>query len=103
MDPAVLVTEVTVPARGPPGWPSVAAWACLEKSSRRKRIPAAAIASCAARRATRRASGCGIDSSHPGDRAAHSSCPEAIKAPDKPCVTIEDEAICPVATVHLGD
>jgi hypothetical protein len=43
----------------------VAAWACLEKSKRMKKIPAAATASCAARTAARRASGCGIDSSHP--------------------------------------
>jgi hypothetical protein len=49
-----------------PGFSSpVAAWACLEKSSSRNKIPAAAIANCAARMATRCASCCDIDSSHP--------------------------------------
>jgi hypothetical protein len=43
----------------------VAAWACLEKISSRKRIPAAAIANCAARTTVRFASSCGIDSSYP--------------------------------------
>jgi len=48
-----------------PGWSSpVAAWACLEKRSRRSTIPAAAIANCAARTATRYADSCDIDSSH---------------------------------------
>ena len=49
-----------------PGFSSpVAAWACLEKSSSKNKIPAAAIANCAARMATRCASCCDIDSSHP--------------------------------------
>jgi hypothetical protein len=43
----------------------VAAWACLEKSSKTKRIPAAAIANCATRTAARCASSCDIDSSYP--------------------------------------
>jgi hypothetical protein len=92
-DPAALVTEATalvtgLPAAASPEGPAeaepasaetaevtegaagggsspVAAWACLEKSKRMKKIPAAATASCAARTAARRASGCGIDSSHP--------------------------------------
>jgi hypothetical protein len=74
MDPAAFVTElaggaeptsaetadVTAGCSSP-----VAAWACLENSSRRKKIPAATTASCAARRATRHTSSCDIDSSHP--------------------------------------
>ena len=64
-DPAALVTEVVTLASGPAAELSVAAWACLEKSSSTNKIPAAAIANCAARRATRRASCCDIDSSHP--------------------------------------
>jgi len=93
-DPAALVTEVVTLASGPaaelsvapvapvagavsaeaadvtdwsgPEFSSpVAAWACLEKSSSRNKIPAAAIANCAARMATRCASCCDIDSSHP--------------------------------------
>jgi hypothetical protein len=58
------------------GWSSVVAWACLERISRRKMIPAAAIANCAARRATRRAFGCDIDSSQlPGNSRLPSRCP----------------------------
>src|SRR3984893_453061 len=89
--PAALVTEVATSASGglaveptvvpvvpgpasaeaadvtdwsAPGFSSlVAAWACLEKRSSRNKIPAAAIANCAARTATRYASSCDIDSS----------------------------------------
>jgi hypothetical protein len=43
----------------------VAACACLERSSNRKKIPAATIANCATRTAARCASSCDIDSSHP--------------------------------------
>jgi hypothetical protein len=58
------------------GWSPVAAWACFERISRRKMIPAAAIANCAARRATRRAIGCDIDSSQlPGNSRLPSGCP----------------------------
>jgi hypothetical protein len=92
-DPAVLVTAPTAPLSEPewaeegfaeppgalagaataalaagtaPGDSSpAAAWACLENSRRRKTIPAAAIANCAARTATRYASSRDIDSSHP--------------------------------------
>jgi len=39
---------------------SVDAWACLENSIMTTKIPAATIASCVARRATRRAIGCGM-------------------------------------------
>lgn len=46
-------------------WSSVAAWACLVKMNRRKKIPAAAIANCATRTVTRYASCCDIDRSHP--------------------------------------
>jgi hypothetical protein len=67
-DPAPLAAD---PAAGAaPGCPSpVAAWACLEKSKRSRMIPAAAIANCAARTATRYASSCDIDSSHPQAKA----------------------------------
>jgi hypothetical protein len=67
------------------GWSSVvAACACREKSNRRKRIPAAAIANWVARRATRRATGCGIDSSHwLGNRTAHSR----RRVPGKPRIS----------------
>lgn len=42
----------------------VAAWACLENTSMRKKKPAAAIANCPTRRAIRREIGRGISSSH---------------------------------------
>ena len=100
-DPASFVTEATTPETGllaagldvdpvdpgptsaeaadvteesAPGFSSpVAAWACLEKSSRRKMIPAAAIANCATRTVTRYANSCDIDSSDPlGDPATQS-------------------------------
>jgi len=67
-EPGLAVSEedADVPAGSLPGWSSrVAAWACLEKRSRRKRIPAAATANCAARMAARYASSCVIASSHP--------------------------------------
>jgi hypothetical protein len=41
------VTAEAMP-ESPGGGSSVAAWACLERSNRRKRIPAAAIANCTA-------------------------------------------------------
>jgi hypothetical protein len=44
---------------------SVAACACRENTSMMRKIPAATIASCTARRATRRAIGCGMGYSHP--------------------------------------
>jgi hypothetical protein len=56
---AADVTDWSAPGFSSP----VAAWACLEKRSRRNKIPAAAIANCAARTATRYASSCDIDSS----------------------------------------
>ena len=66
------------------GWPPVAAWACLERISKRKMIPAAAIANCAARRATRRAIGCDIDSSQlPGNSRLLSGCP-AVRFHESP-------------------
>jgi hypothetical protein len=62
----VSAETADVTAEGAGGGSSpVAAWACLEKSSKRKRIPAAAIANCATRTAARCASSCGIDSSYP--------------------------------------
>ena len=59
--------ETADATEGPAGGGSspVAAWACLEKSSKMKKIPATATTSFAATTAARRASGCGIDSSHP--------------------------------------
>ena len=66
------------------GWSLVAAWACLERISRRKMIPAAAIANCAARRATRRAIGCDIDSSQlSGNSRLPSGCP-AVRFHESP-------------------
>lgn len=76
----------------------VAAWACLEKISSRKRIPAATIANCAARTAARFASSCGIDSSYPHGTSPYTA--GAAKAPDKPCTADEDEAFCTATTVH---
>lgn len=62
----VSADAAEVTDRSAPGWSSpVAAWACLEKRSRRNKIPAAAIANCAARTATRYANSCDIDSSPP--------------------------------------
>lgn len=49
------------------GGGSVAACACRENTSMIRKIPAATIASCTARRAMRRAIGCGISCSHPPD------------------------------------
>jgi hypothetical protein len=63
---AISVDAADVPDWSAPGLSSpVAAWACLEKRSKRNKIPAAAIANCAARTATRYADSCDIDSSHP--------------------------------------
>lgn len=61
------VTDATDVTDGcaPGFWSSVAAWACLVKMNKRKKIPAAAIANCATRTVTRYASSCDIDSSHP--------------------------------------
>jgi hypothetical protein len=86
-------------ARG--GAASVAAWACLEKSSRRNKIPAAAIANCATRTAARCASSCGIDSSYPQRTGPRT--PGGGKAPVQSCTTAEDEVCCTVTTVHHGD
>ena len=58
---AADVTSVSAPGCSS----AAAAWACREKNSRMKRIPAAAIANCATRTAARYASSCDIDSSHP--------------------------------------
>jgi hypothetical protein len=61
----VSAEAVDVTPDSAPGCSSAAvAWACREKNSRMKRIPAAAIANCAARRAARCASSCDIDSSY---------------------------------------
>jgi hypothetical protein len=94
---AALVTEPTTLVSGLPalevpaepadvtaevawGCPScVAAWACLEKINRRKKIPAATIANCAARTAERFASSCGIDSSYPRGTSPYTA--GATKAP----------------------
>jgi hypothetical protein len=90
---ADVVTEFS------PGWsPCSAAWACLEKISRRKRIPAATITNCAARTAARFASSCGIDSSYPRGTSPYTA--GATKAPDKPCTAGEGEAFCTATTVH---
>jgi hypothetical protein len=56
---AAVVAEVTVPAVGG----AVAACACRENTSKITRIPAAAIATCTARRAMCRKTGCGMSSS----------------------------------------
>ena len=65
-DDTVDVTpEVTDESPDTSGWCSdVAAWACRENTSMRKKKPAAAIANCTARRAIRRETGRGISSSH---------------------------------------
>jgi len=77
----VTAEAVDVVAEFSPGCSScVAACACLEKISRRKRIPAATIANCAARTAARFASSCGIDSSYPRGTSPYTT--EAAKAPD---------------------
>lgn len=123
--PAALVTAETVPLRGSPEAEDfaapeagplsaevadvapeavpersspVAAWACLEKSSRRKIIAAAASANCAALMATRYASSCGIDSSYPQRRWPRTL--KSRKTPDQPYVAVEDEAFCTATTVH---
>jgi hypothetical protein len=63
-DVAEPTAEVTA-ERGDPGSVSeVAACACRENRSMITKIPAAAIASCTARRAMRRRIGCGMSSSH---------------------------------------
>jgi hypothetical protein len=77
--------DVTVKGAGG-GAASVAAWACLEKSSRRNKIPAAAIANCATRTAARCASSCGIDSSYP--RRTRPRTPGGGEAPDQPCTAV---------------
>jgi hypothetical protein len=67
-DPGLATAEaadVTDDACAAVFWSWVAAWACLVKISRRKRIPAATIANCATRTVTRCANSCDIDSSHP--------------------------------------
>ena len=124
--PAALVTAETVPLRaspeaegfaddpevGPvtaetaevttelvPGRSSlVAAWACLEKNSRRKTIAAAASANCAARMATRYASSCGIDSSYPQRHWPRTL--KSRKTPDQPYAAVKDEEFCTATTVH---
>jgi hypothetical protein len=75
-----------------------AAWACLEKINRRKRIPAAAITNCAARTTARFASSCGIDSSYPRGTSPYPA--GGTKAPDQPCTDDKDEAFCTATTVH---
>jgi hypothetical protein len=62
----VSVEAADVTAESVPGFSSlVAACACLEQRSKRKRIPAAAIANCATRTVARYANSCDIDSSDP--------------------------------------
>lgn len=102
-DPAdagpVTAEAADVVAEFSPGWSScAAAWACLEKINRRKRIPAATIANCAARTTARFASSCGIDSSYPRGTSPYTA--GTAKAPDKPCTADEDEALCTATTVH---
>jgi hypothetical protein len=63
-DDSGAVTPDVIPESPGGGSSAVAAWACREESSTKKKIPAATTANCAARRATRPATGCGIDSSH---------------------------------------
>jgi hypothetical protein len=84
----VLVTaEVTVPEPGLEAG-AVAACACRENTSKTTRIPAAAIATCIARRAMCRTIGCGMSSS-PTTRQTGpgSSCPSAAarNAQTNPC------------------
>jgi len=64
-DPVPVSPEATdvTDESDPEGSPPVAACACLEKISRRNKIPAAAIANCATRTVTRYANSCDIDSS----------------------------------------
>ncbi len=61
-------------------------------------IPAAASANCAARTATRYASGCDIDSSHRRETGPRT--PEGTKAPGQPCTAVEAEAFCTVTNVQ---
>jgi len=63
-DVAELTVEVTAESRDPGSVSEVAACACRENRSMITKIPAAAIASCTARRAMRRRIGCGMSSSH---------------------------------------
>jgi hypothetical protein len=100
----VVPGPVSVEAADVPDWRApgllspVAACACLEKRSKRNKIPAAAIANCAALRATRYADSCDIDSSHPlGNWTMQAG---GRKAPDQPCTAVEDEAFCTATTVH---
>jgi hypothetical protein len=66
---AELAAELTVESAddgdGLGGGGPVAACACRENTSSTRKIPAATIASCTARRAMRRAIGCGMGYSHP--------------------------------------
>ncbi|MGH3245291.1 MAG: hypothetical protein ACRDOI_03645, partial [Trebonia sp.] len=64
-DPVSAETTDATDGGAEEGSSPVAACACLERNSSRKRIPAATIANCAARTATRRASSCDIASPHP--------------------------------------
>jgi hypothetical protein len=58
---SVLATEIAAdPDVAVAALGAVAAWACRENASKTTRIPAARIANCAARRATRRKACCGI-------------------------------------------
>jgi hypothetical protein len=56
----------------------VDACACLENSIVMKKIPAATIANCIARRATRRAIGCGTSSSHSPETGRCGTCAARI-------------------------
>jgi hypothetical protein len=56
----------------------VDACACLENSIMMTKIPAATIASCIARRATRRAIGCGMSSSHSPETGGCGTCAARI-------------------------
>jgi hypothetical protein len=78
----------------------VAACACLEKSSRSKKIPAARISTCAARRATRREISCDIDGSHaPGNWTARLTSGRQ-ESPGPAARGVADGVICPATTVH---
>ena len=63
-DAVELTVEVTAESGDPGSVSEVAACACRENRSMITKIPAAAIASCTARRAMRRTIGCDMSSSH---------------------------------------
>jgi hypothetical protein len=101
-EPVIADTAAETVGR-PGGWSPVAAWACFERTSRRNRIPAAAIANCAARRATRRAIGCDIDSSQ---SLGYSRLPPGClvvkyhESPGPARRLLQTRHFCPATTVH---